>query len=94
MGPEHSKIAFGMKDMGSFNHGQRNCDEFGGEPFYGFNGLVAHRGSSTRKISSMHPVTTNKRCVYKNDGSNVHIHCIHKFPKMHSRELIPDEKIV
>tara|TARA_B110000285_G_C14963106_1_gene532671 strand:+ start:166 stop:309 length:144 start_codon:yes stop_codon:yes gene_type:complete len=47
-----------MKDMGSFNHGQRNCDEFGGEPFYGFNGLVAHRGSSTRKISSMHPVTT------------------------------------
>ena len=55
--------------MGSFNHGQRNCDEFGGEPFYGFNGLVAHRGSSTRKISSMHPVTTNKRTVYKNDGS-------------------------
>ena len=55
--------------MGAFNKGQTNVDNFGGEPFYNFNGLVCHRGSSTRKVSQMHPVATQKRCVYKNDGS-------------------------
>ena len=55
--------------MGAHNIAQRNIDSFGGEPFYQFNGAICHRGNTTRKVASMHPITTGKRCVYKADGS-------------------------
>ena len=35
---DHAKVAFGMADMGAHHRNQRTVDEFGGEPFYQFNG--------------------------------------------------------
>lgn len=58
-----------MADMGSYNINQRDIDNYGGEPFYQFNGAVCHRGNSTRKIATMHPMSTIKKCIYKSDGS-------------------------
>ena len=70
-GHEIGRVNFPMDGMGPTrsNPLSKNCDEYGGVPFYMHKGKQCHRGVKQFKVPSFHPSEIQKRIFYRDDGS-------------------------
>lgn len=70
-GHEVGRVGFPMEGLGATraNPLSKNCDEYGGVPFFLHAGKHCHRGVKQFKQPNFHPSEINKRIYYRDDGS-------------------------